>query len=405
MIRFPKINIDDYDYQLPEDRIAQYPVAERDKSKLLLYKNGKISEDTFRNIVDHLPGGSLLVFNNTRVIRARLLFRKNTGAAIELFCLEPLLPADYEQSFSSVRSVEWKCLIGNLKKWKSNIISSSFVFKEKEYILSAEKIKSEGEAWRIRFSWEPEEISFSEVTEAAGHIPLPPYVNRDEEFEDNVRYQTVYSSVNGSVAAPTAGLHFTGDVLSHINNKGIRSFELTLHIGAGTFKPVRTNDVMKHEMHCEHFIITKELVEMLLAHEGRIIAVGTTTVRTLESLFWLGVKILRKFPYSDADIFIGQWEPYEAECKIEVRTSMEALLALFIRKRISVLSASTKIMLIPGYEFRMIRGMFTNFHQPKSTLLLLLSAWTGPDWKRIYDYALENDFRFLSFGDSSLLMK
>lgn len=400
----PKINIEDYRYDLPEERIAQYPVSERDRSKLLLYQNGNISEDVFRNIAGYLPSDSLLVFNNTKVIRARLLFRKETGAAIEIFCLEPLVPADYEQSFGSAEPVEWKCIIGNLKKWKSGMLSSKFSHKGKEFELEASKIKPEGGAWRIRFSWNNEKITFSEVTESAGHIPLPPYVKREDEQEDNIRYQTVYSKIKGSVAAPTAGLHFTDNVLSAINNKGIRRVDLTLHIGAGTFKPVKTNDISKHEMHCEHFIIKEELIETLLSLQGKIIAVGTTSVRTLESLYWLGVK-LRNNTGRNIKFNIDQWEPYKEQREISVGESFKTLLAEIKRGGNGFLHGSTTMMIIPGYRFRIINGMITNFHQPGSTLLLLVSAYIGEDWQKIYRYALYNRFRFLSFGDSSLLIK
>jgi S-adenosylmethionine:tRNA ribosyltransferase-isomerase len=399
----PKINIEDYKYDLPEERIAQFPVKERDKSKLLLYNKGKVTQDSFSNIDYHLPSDSLLVFNNTRVIRARLLFKKETGASIEIFCLEPLLPADYEQSFSSVNPVEWKCIIGNLKKWKRGIITLSFNIKGKEYVLSAEKVKPEGEAWRIMFSWNPEGLSFSEVTEAAGHIPLPPYVKREDDGEDNIRYQTIYSTIKGSVAAPTAGLHFTDNVLASINNKSIRCVELTMHIGAGTFKPVKTSDISNHEMHCEHFFISRELIEHLLLFRDKIIAVGTTSVRTLESLYWFGAKLIKSSEDNNSPE-IGQWEPYEKESNITLKESLEALISYMDKRSINILHGSTKIMIIPGYKFRVIKGMITNFHQPGSTLLLLISAWVGDDWKSIYGYALENGFRFLSFGDSSLLI-
>lgn len=400
-----KINIEDYNYELPRERIAQYPVKDRDKSRLLLYNKGIISEDTFINIGDHLPSDSLLVFNNTRVIRARLLFIKETGAIIEIFCLEPIDPSDYEISFGSVNPVEWKCIIGNLKKWKKGRLTSSFISGNKKYELSAEKIKPEGEAWKIRFSWNTRDLSFSEVIEAAGHIPLPPYVKREDETEDNIRYQTVYSKISGSVAAPTAGLHFTDKVINDIIKRQISYTELTLHIGAGTFKPVRHNDISKHEMHCEHFFVNRQLVEMLLNFEGRIIAVGTTSVRSLESLYWLGVKVLRDQHPAGNEFHISQWTPYQEDEQTESRKSLEALLTLFPEKGTLSLHVSTGIMLIPGYRYRIISGMITNFHQPKSTLLLLVSAWTGQDWKKIYDYALENGFRFLSFGDSSLLLK
>jgi len=404
MNAIPKINIEEYKYELPEERIAQYPVKERDSSKLLLYNKGSVSEDVFSNIADHLPSGSLLVFNNTKVIRARLLFRKETGAAIEIFCLEPLLPADYEQSFGSRNPVEWKCIIGNLKKWKSGSIALTFVFKGKQHELKAEKVKPEGEAWRIRFSWDNENMSFSEVTEAAGHIPLPPYVKREDENEDNIRYQTVYSSIKGSVAAPTAGLHFTDKVLLSINIKGIKRADLTLHIGAGTFKPVKTKDISDHEMHCEHFYVTQELIETLLSCSGRIIAVGTTSVRTLESLYWLGNKIIKN-KKGLAEMNVDQWDPYPETSDLSSTESLKALLAWMKNKGTTILHGSTTLMIVPGYRFRIISGMVTNFHQPGSTLLLLVSAYIGDNWKKIYSYALAGGFRFLSFGDSTLLIR
>ena len=399
------IKIEEYDYELPEERIAQYPVKERDKSKLLVYINGEISKDIFRNICRYLPSDSLLVFNNTRVIRARLLFSKTTGANIEIFCLEPLSPVEYEKSFSSGSPVEWKCIIGNLKKWKEGTLSSEFIFKGKIYELTAQKVRPEGEAWRIRFSWKPGDIGFGTVIESAGHIPLPPYVRRDDEEEDYIRYQTIYSKINGSVAAPTAGLHFTDEVLEHILYKGIKSVEVTLHVGGGTFQPVRTQDISRHDMHCEHYFVDRETIETLLWNHGRIIAVGTTSVRTLESLYWLGVKIFHNPSAADSELFTEQWEPYHPGEKISVQESLESLLNVMKKKGTRLLHASSKIMIIPGYEFRMIDGMITNFHQPKSTLLLLVSAWAGNDWKKIYHFALENRFRFLSFGDSSLLIK
>lgn len=405
MKELPYINIEDYDYDLPEERIAQYPVKERDSSKLLVFKGGRISEDKFSNISNYLSDNDLLVFNNTRVIRARLKFIKETGATIEILCLEPLTPFDYEHSFGSADPVEWKCIIGNLKKWKSGILTSSFSFKGKRYELFAEKIKPEGDAWRIRFRWNSKEISFGEVTDAVGHIPLPPYVKRDDENEDNIWYQTVYSTIKGSVAAPTAGLHFSTEVLDIINTKGIRTVELTMHIGAGTFKPVKVNDITKHEMHCEHFIISKKVLEILSTFKGRIIAVGTTSVRTLESLYWLGLKIIQDPSFADSELFIGQWEPYAKAAEVSMEESYKALLELMKKRKTSTLGGATKIMIIPGYKFRVIDGMMTNFHQPKSTLLLLISAWVGNKWKEIYNFAFRNNFRFLSYGDSSLLLK
>jgi S-adenosylmethionine:tRNA ribosyltransferase-isomerase len=399
------IYINDYDYDLPEDRIAQYPVKERDKSRLLLFDGNTISSDTFTNIDRYLPEGSLLVFNNTRVIRARLLFQKKSGAQIEIFCLEPNSPPDYEASFASQFPVEWKCIIGNLKKWKTGIVTMKFHLNNKEYELHAEKISPEREAWRIRFEWNNNDISFSEVLEASGHIPLPPYITREDEKEDADRYQTVYSSVKGSVAAPTAGLHFTRDLLARLKGKGVNQVDITLHVGAGTFQPVRASKISDHHMHCEHFFVTGETINELLENHGRIIAVGTTSVRTIESLYWLGVKAIN-YPQSNIDdLKVGQWEPYDNDQDIPVKTALKALSDLMAKHKYRSISASTKIIIIPGYKFRVITGMITNFHQPKSTLLLLISAWTGTDWHKIYAYALENGFRFLSYGDSSLLFK
>jgi S-adenosylmethionine:tRNA ribosyltransferase-isomerase len=399
------IELNDYDYDLPSERIAQYPVNERDMSQLLIYKENKISKDIFRNIDDYLPSDSLLVFNNTRVIRARILFRKKSGAAIEVLCLEPLSPFEYELSFNSTEPVEWKCIIGNLKKWKHGKITTPFVFSEKEYELTAEKLQPEGDAWRILFTWNCPGLSFGEVIETTGHIPLPPYINREDEAEDITRYQTVYSSIKGSVAAPTAGLHFTNNVFKKLHEKGIKSVEVTLHVGAGTFQPVKSANISGHDMHCEHFFVTAKTIKLLLENQGKIIPVGTTSVRTLESLYWLGVKIISDQSFNGSDLTLGQWDAYNMETTVPVNKSLEALLIYLIDRNLSYLNASTSIIIIPGYNFRMINGMITNFHQPRSTLLLLISAWTGIKWKEIYAFAFKNNFRFLSYGDSSLLFK
>ncbi|MCX6256174.1 MAG: S-adenosylmethionine:tRNA ribosyltransferase-isomerase [Bacteroidia bacterium] len=399
------INLDDYNYDLPSDRIAQYPVNERDRSQLLVYKGNEISKDIFKNTGHYLPQDSLLVFNNTRVIRARILFRKESGAAIEILCLEPLSPFEYELSFGSKEPVEWKCIVGNLKKWKGGIIMSSFIYNSNQYCLTAERLRPEGEAWRIRFKWNCPEINFGDVIEATGHIPLPPYINREDEAEDNTRYQTVYSRIKGSVAAPTAGLHFTNDMIAKLIEKGIKTVEVTLHVGAGTFQPIKTRNISDHEMHCEHFFITTKTIELLLENLGKIIPVGTTSVRTLESLYWLGVKIIQNPTGCRSEISLGQWESYDMETDIPAEESLKALINLLRELNLSHIRASTSIMIIPGYDFRMINGMITNFHQPRSTLLLLISAWTGNNWKKIYSFALENDFRFLSYGDCSLLLR
>ncbi|MCX6325880.1 MAG: S-adenosylmethionine:tRNA ribosyltransferase-isomerase [Bacteroidia bacterium] len=399
------IDLNDYDYDLPLERIAQYPVNERDMSQLLVYEEDKISKDIFRNLDDYLPSDSLLVFNNTRVIRARILFRKETGASIEVLCLEPLSPFEYELSFNSREPVEWKCIIGNLKKWKGEKIITPFIYRGKEYELTAEKLQPEGESRRIRFNWNSKGISFGEVIEATGHIPLPPYINRDDDADDIDRYQTIYSRIKGSVAAPTAGLHFTYNVFEKLKEKGIKSVEVTLHVGAGTFKPVKSKNISDHEMHCEHFFVTAKTIELLLDNQGKIIPVGTTSVRTLESLYWLGVKLIHNPSGCRSELSLGQWEAYYMETNVSVKESMEALLNLLRERNLSYINASTNIMIIPGYDFRMINGMITNFHQPRSTLLLLISAWIGKNWKGIYVFALENGFRFLSYGDCSLLFR
>lgn len=398
------ININDYDYNLPDDRIAQYPANERDTSQLLVYKENKIFKNTFSNIADFLPSDSLLVFNNTRVIKARILFRKKTGAIIELLCLEPLTPADYATSFSSKGQVEWKCIVGNLKKWKIGTLSERFRYKVNEFNLTAERFSSEGDAWRIRFTWDNNEMTFGEVIESAGHVPLPPYINRADQNSDNERYQTVYSRIDGSVAAPTAGLHFTDNVFKTIRNKGIGTAEITLHVGAGTFQPVKAGNISEHIMHCEHFSVSRDTIKLLLDNIGKTIAVGTTSVRTLESLYWFGVKLINKTPDHE-DFSLGQWEADELKSEITAGESLEAVINYLTRHQTEFLNAATRIIIVPGYEFRLTNGMITNFHQPRSTLLLLISAWTGIRWKEMYDFALKNNFRFLSYGDSSLLLK
>jgi len=399
------IDLNEYTYDLPPERIAQYPVDERDMSQILVYKKDRISKDTFRNIDDYLTSDSLLVFNNTRVIRARILFQKETGASIEVLCLEPLHPSNYEQAFLSRKTVEWKCIIGNLKKWKKGEIKTGFIYNGNHYYLTATRIEPEGEAWRVRFNWDSPLISFSEVIESVGHIPLPPYIKREDESVDNIRYQTIFSQIKGSVAAPTAGLHFTDTVLDKLRSKGIKTVEITLHVGAGTFQPVKSNNIASHKMHCEHFFVTPATIELLIQNAGKIIPVGTTSVRTLESLYWLGVKILTDPSFKLTDLYLGQWEAYEMKTNIPVRQSLEAILNLLNDLKLPFVHASTNMIIIPGYDFKMINGMITNFHQPGSTLLLLVSAWVGQQWKVIYKFALENNIRFLSYGDCSLLLR
>lgn len=397
-------DINEYDYDLPADRIAQYPVDKRDRSQLLIFREDKIKKDIFSNIDDYLPSGSLLVFNNTKVIKARLLFQKETGANVEILCLEPLLPFDYSLSFSSKESVDWKCIVGNLRKWKSGILKTPFKYSGDRYNLCAERLQPVGEAWCIRFSWNCHELSFGEVLEKTGHIPLPPYINRDDEAPDVERYNTIYSRIKGSVAAPTAGLHFTDSVFEKLDARGMKTTQLTLHVGAGTFRPVKARNISEHEMHREHFSIDKKTIQMLIDNEGKIIPVGTTTVRTLESLYWLGVKVIQHPSETIKDLSLAQWEAYKMETTVTVRESLKALLTYSYERNLNCLQAATSIMIIPGYQFRITNGMVTNFHQPRSTLLLLISAWTGNRWKNIYTFALENGFRFLSYGDSSLLL-
>jgi len=396
---------EEYNYDLPDERIAQYPLEERDNSKLLLYRNGSISDDTFRNLSGYIPEGSLLIFNNTKVIRARLIFRKASGARIEVFCLEPLSPSEYSAAFTATGEVEWKCMVGNLKKWRSGYLETSIMKEGDKVTLRAEKLKEDGDSCRIRFSWDSEKMTFGDVIESAGHVPLPPYINRLDEKSDGTAYQTIYSLVKGSVAAPTAGLHFTRKVFDSLDRKGITRAELTLHVGAGTFQPVKSKRISEHLMHTEHFFVSVKLIEQLLINYGKIFAVGTTSVRTLESLYWLGVKLAENYSMKPEELFIDQWEPYNEDSSIPVQQSLETLLKWMLSNNIEVLQAPTRIIIIPGYRFRLIDGIITNFHQPGSTLLLLISAWTGSNWKRIYDHALANGYRFLSYGDSSLLLK
>lgn len=400
-----EIDLNEYRYNLPSQRIAQYPVNERDESKLLVYDGVKIISDIFKNIYNYLPKDSLLVFNNTKVINARLIFRKSTGASVEVFCLEPITPADYESSFGSLIPVTWKCIIGNLKRWKTGVIELPFKHLGNKYTLFAEKIQKTGEAWVIRFSWDCPGMSFGEVIETAGRIPLPPYIKRDNEKNDNYWYQTVYSRINGSVAAPTAGLHFTESLLKKLEEVPVRKTEITLHIGAGTFVPVRTGEIINHEMHTERFTVTKDTLKTIIENYDRIIAVGTTSVRTLESIYWLGSKIINSGITSTDTLFIDQWEPYSNVTSQPVKKALEALIDLMNKRNIDYLEASTKLIIIPGYRFNIPKGIITNFHQPGSTLLLLIAAWVGSKWKEIYEYALENNYRFLSYGDSSLLFK
>ena len=479
------IRIADYSYELPDHRIAKFPLAERDASKLLIYNKGVVTEDTFRNLPQYLPKGALMVFNNTKVIQARLHFQKETGATIEVFCMEPFAPAEYQQNFAQTGSVEWLCMIGNLKRWKEGRLSKTIEVSpssnsprggREQILLTAERLPYESKSGmvRVRFSWVqtlplqplPERagsrysadgftndsnhttplprregngggsIAFSEILEAVGELPIPPYLNRETQESDKRTYQTVYSKIKGSVAAPTAGLHFTERVLADIDAAGIDREELTLHVGAGTFKPVKSEDIGHHEMHSEYIVVRRQTIEKLIEHGGEAIAVGTTSVRTLESLYYIGLKILRNPDITEEELHVGQWEPYTdpPPAPLPVRAGsgysadgssnndsnhstplprregngggsvLQAILSWLDRNNLPALHTTTQIIIAPGYEYKIVRRMVTNFHQPQSTLLLLVSAFVHGDWRRIYDYALAHDFRFLSYGDSSLLI-
>ncbi|MBQ2394739.1 MAG: S-adenosylmethionine:tRNA ribosyltransferase-isomerase [Alistipes sp.] len=397
------INISDYDYPLPDERIAKFPLAERSSSKLLIYNGGEISHRQFANLGEVLPEGSLLVFNNTKVVRARLVMHKESGARIEVFCLEPYAPADYENAFAVKGSAEWSCIVGNLKKWKSGEVAIHFDHDGMARSLRATITERGTREHIVRFEWDAD-MTFGELLEYLGRIPIPPYLNRESEEIDNTRYQTVYSKFEGSVAAPTAGLHFTPELIEQMQGRGFGFEEVTLHVGAGTFLPVKEENATRHPMHTEHFEVRRATIENLLENYGRITAVGTTSVRTLESLAALAWRIHRGIePVGDV---VGQWELYDIPAEYTGEQALRELLAYMEREGVDRLKAATQIMITPlGYEYRIVRNIITNFHQPKSTLLLLVSAYVGEDWHRIYDYALANDFRFLSYGDSSLLMR
>ncbi|MCQ2342954.1 MAG: S-adenosylmethionine:tRNA ribosyltransferase-isomerase [Paludibacteraceae bacterium] len=406
------LRIDDFNYPLPDERIAKYPLKERDHSKLLVYRNGQVGEDRFYNIGDYIPDSSLLVYNNTRVIQARLVFHKDSGARIEVFCLEPLIPHDYALSLGSTDCCIWKCMIGNLKKWKEGKLTLS----TDNFELSAERLSTTGNTHEVRFTWRNLEnppaggnvegaLSFAEILDAMGELPIPPYLNRATEESDKTTYQTIYSRIKGSVAAPTAGLHFTDAVLDDLRHRGVRMTELTLHVGAGTFQPVKTEDANLHTMHTEIIAVPRKAIADIRDNVGHIVAVGTTSMRTLESLYFIGEHFFNSpiHQFADSPIHVAQFEPYEGEHTLTTQQSMQAILDYLDATHQDTLHAETQIMIKPGYEFHVVNQLITNFHQPKSTLLLLVSAFVKGDWHTIYDYALSHDFRFLSYGDSSIL--
>jgi len=448
-----EIQIKDYNYPLPDERIAKFPLAERDSSKLLVYKSGEVTDDVFRSLPNYLPKGALMVFNNTKVIRARLHFRKKThsgspyrgreeygnnsqlstlnsqlvnGALIEIFLLEPASPVEYQENFIATTECSWYCLVGNSKKWKEGLLYGEFQINGKPYTISAERVAPHGTSFEIHFRWEGD-FAFSEVLESLGELPIPPYLNRKTEDSDLRTYQTVYSKIKGSVAAPTAGLHFTERVLADLDAHGVEREELTLHVGAGTFKPVKSEEIGDHEMHTEHIAVRLQTIEKLIQHDGKAIAVGTTSVRTLESLYYMGIKAQQlmnagKDTGDAEELHVEQWMPYEVQFSTPSKSprgetnlsplpregmevgSLTSLQAYMQKHHLDVLHSSTQIIIAPGYQFHIVQMMVTNFHQPQSTLLLLVSAFVHGDWRKIYDYALANQFRFLSYGDSSLLI-
>lgn len=415
------IHISDFNYELSDERIAKFPLQQRDHSKLLIYQHGEVSDDVFLNLPNHLPQGALMVFNNTRVIQARLHFRKETGALIEVFLMEPALPADYEQMFQTTGKCSWLCMVGNLKKWKEGPLMRDFEIKGKALTLSATMDrnktmeKSGGTNYWVDFEWDNPEVNFAEILEAVGELPIPPYLNRATQESDKTTYQTVYSKIKGSVAAPTAGLHFTDAVLHDLDQKGVVRDEVTLHVGAGTFKPVKSVEIEDHHMHTEYIVVHRHTFERLLQHDCSVIAVGTTSVRTLESLYYMGVKLAMNPQCTEEDLHVNQWEPYDLPHNeeglvlvdsepVSVEQSVRNLLDYLNRDGLEALHSSTQIIIAPGYVYKIVKMLVTNFHQPQSTLLLLVSAFLKGDWRKVYDYALSHDFRFLSYGDSSLLI-
>ena len=399
-----EIRIEDFDYALPDERIAKYPLVERDQSNLLHWRNGEIEQLHFYDIPDLLSCNDLLIYNNTKVIQARLHFQKETGATIEIFCLEPHSPSDYNLVFQENKSCVWKCLVGNSKKWKEGALKQTMSIRNILFELRAVRIESanEGMSHLVRFEWDDENILFSDILSHFGELPIPPYLNRATEEKDKETYQTVYSKIDGSVAAPTAGLHFTKDVLRRLVLNGVREDEVTLHVGAGTFQPVKSEEIGDHPMHREIISVSKRVIEDLIASEGHVVAVGTTSVRTLESLYYLGCRIARN--PENPDLMGEQGEPYENDYTLTTAEALQTIVDYLNRNHLAAIDAATRIMIVPSFQFRVVNKIITNFHQPKSTLLLLISAFVGIDrWRKIYDFAMENGFRFLSYGDSSLL--
>ena len=398
------IKISDYNYPLPDERIAKFPLTVRDQSKLLVYRHGEVSEDRFTSLPEYLNKGELMIFNNTKVIQARLHFRKETGALIEIFCLEPIQPNDYALNFQQTQHAAWLCMIGNLKKWKEGGLQKQMCVKGHNITLTAIRGECRGTSHWVDFDWDNDAVTFADILEVFGELPIPPYLNRETQESDKETYQTVYSKIKGSVAAPTAGLHFTDRVLDDLKAKGIDLEEVTLHVGAGTFRPVKSEEIEGHEMHTEYISVRKHTIEKLLQHGGEAIAVGTTSVRTLESLYYIGVQISRHPDASEEMLHVRQWMPYEEGVTLTTIDALQFVLDYMNHNHLEALHTSTQIIIAPGYEYKIVKKIVTNFHQPQSTLLLLVSAFVNGDWHKIYDFALSHDFRFLSYGDSSLLI-
>lgn len=400
------IQIKDFNYPLDDERIAKHPLAEREKCKLLFYQNKQIKDLHFYDIPDLLPENSMLVYNNTRVINARLRFQKpNGGATIEIFCLEPISPRDYAQVFQTNGECRWLCFVGNSKRWKTGSLTQDVNVSGITVTISATRGQQLGNAFEIIFNWNNENVTFASLLEAIGEIPIPPYLNRKTEESDSEDYQTVYSHIEGSVAAPTAGLHFTDEVLAECDKLGITRRELTLHVGAGTFQPVKSENIGEHAMHTEFISVERSLLEELIKAEGNVVAVGTTSVRTLESLYYIGITLLENPDADENELRVKQWAPYEKEHSTSTKDALQAIIDYIDKQGLDKYIGSTQIMIAPSFKFRIIKGMITNFHQPQSTLLLLVSAFVDGNWNEIYDYALSHDYRFLSYGDSSLLLR
>ena len=402
------LRIADYDYDLPDERIAKHPLAQREQCKLLYYKGGDIQERKFWEVPSLLPERSTLIYNNTRVINARLRFRKETGSTIEIFCLEPVLPRDYEQIFQTTGHCVWQCLVGNSKRWKHGALTQTVTIEGLEVTLAATRGEQRGNAWEIAFDWDgsDKQITFADVLSAIGEIPIPPYLNRGTEESDSTDYQTVYSHIDGSVAAPTAGLHFTDEVLEECDHRGIMRREITLHVGAGTFQPVKSEHIGDHPMHYEFINVPRGVIMDIINAPGPVIAVGTTSVRTLESLYYIG-QILAEHPDADEEaLTVTQWMPYTTPCRIPTCEALQNIVDYLDRHHADTYMGSTQLMIAPGFQYRIVNGMITNFHQPQSTLLLLVAAFVGNDqWRGMYDYAMDHGFRFLSYGDAQLLLR